>query len=230
MARLNRLVVPGEVHLVRQSAVPGALPFHDGAECEAFLASLRRAATERGVTIHGYALLPDTWLLLCTPAEEQSLGRMMQAISRWFVAAYNRRHGREGALWRSRFTAAPLAAGHVIDCLVYVEQAPVRAGLVQSPAEYPWSSAGPHVTGGRDLVLSSSVALWSLGNTPFEREAAHRRMLDGGLATDKMRQIEGRLLKGWGWANPEVLVQWTATGRRTVPMPRGRPSKVKVRE
>jgi len=227
MARLNRLVVPGEVHLLRQSAVAGELPFSDAAECEAFLETLRRAATERAVTIHGYALLPDAWLLLCTPSDEPALGRMMQAISRWYVTAYNRRHDREGRLWQSRFTAAPLAAEHVVDCLVYVEQAPMRAGLVQAAADHPWSSARYHVSGGRDPVVSSNAALWTLGNTPFEREAAHKRLLDNWLASDRHRQIEDRLLKGWGWAPDEVLTKWAAGGRRTVPLARGRPNKVR---
>lgn len=229
MARLNRLVVPGEVHLVRQAAVAGLAPFDDHGECQTFLASLRRAANEREVAIHGYCLLPDSWLLLCTPVEADSLGRMMQAISRWFVAGYNRRHAREGGLWRSRFTAAPLAPAHVVDALVYIEQAPVRAGLAAAPVEYPWSSAAHHANGARDPIVSGHPALWALGNTPFEREAVHRRLLETGIESRSTMQIESRLLKGWAWADPKMLVEWSAAGgRRTTPLARGRPAKVPI--
>jgi len=227
MARLNRLVVPGEVHLVRQAAAAGLAPFDDPGECDAFLASLRRAATERGVAIHGYCLLPDSWLLLGTPSQADSLGKMMQAISRWFVAGYNRRHARAGGLWRSRFTAAPLSAAHVVDVLIYLEQAPVRAGLVGAAAEYPWSSAPHHASGARDPIVSGNPALWALGNTPFEREASHRRLLETGITAQARSQIEDRLLMGWAWADSKVLAQWAAAGRRTTPLARGRPRRSK---
>lgn len=226
MARLNRLVVPAEVHLVRQAAVANLSPFDDADECTAFLVSLRRASSEHGVAIHGYCLLPDSWLLLCTPAQEESLGRMMQAISRWFVAGYNRRHARDGALWRSRFTAAPLATAHVVDVLIYVEQAPVQVGLTGAAAEYPWSSAPHHACGARDPIVSGNAALWALGNTPFEREAAHRRLLESGVGAQARVEIEGRLLKGWAWADQELLAAWAMAGRRTVPLARGRPRRV----
>src|SRR5258705_12960423 len=108
MARLTRLVVPGEAHLVKQSAIDGEKPFDQATDCEDFLACLRRAATERGVAVHGYVLLPSSWLLICTPTDADSLARMMQALSRWFVTAYNRRHAREGKLWRARLLTPPL--------------------------------------------------------------------------------------------------------------------------
>jgi len=225
MARLSRLVVPGEVHLVRQSAIAGQQPFADDVDCERFLDTLRRAAAERGVSVQAYALLPDAWLMLGTPASADALGKMMQALSRWFVTEFNRRHGRQGALWRSRFTAAPLSASHVIDAVLYVELAPQRSGLA-SALDYRWSSAPHHVTGARDPLLVGHRTLWGLGNTPFEREAAHGRMLDQGLAHSSAQTIEQTLLKGWAWASPAELESWAASGRRVVPLPRGRPRLV----
>lgn len=225
MARLSRLVVPGEVHLVRQSAVAGQQPFADYADCERFLDTLRRGAVERGVSIQAYALLPDAWLMLGTPVSADALGKMMQALSRWFVTDFNRRHGREGALWRSRFTAAPLSASHVVDAVLYVELAPQRSGLA-SALDYRWSSAPHHVTGARDPLLAGHRALWSLGNTPFEREVAHSRLLERGLAQSAAQTIEQTLLKGWAWASPAELATWSTSGRRVAPLLRGRPRMV----
>ena len=137
MARLSRLVVPGEAHLVRQLALGGAHPFQDDSDCQDFLEILRRASAEKGVAVHGYALLPDSWLAVCVPSAGEGLGKMMQAMSRWFVTAFNRRHGRGGPLWKGRFTAAPMSTEHVVDALIYVELAPVMRGLVSSATEYP---------------------------------------------------------------------------------------------
>ncbi|RQP26385.1 transposase [Piscinibacter terrae] len=226
MARLSRLVVPGEAHLVRQAVVEGAQPFAQDVDCRAFLESLRRAATEKGVAVHGYVLLPDSWLMVCVPSTADALGKLMQAMSRWFVTDFNRRHARTGSLWNGRFTAGPLAAEHVLDAVVYVELAAVRRGLAYLPAEHPWSSAGHHVLGGRDPLLAGHQALWALGNTPFEREAAHRQVLERGLSGAVSHAIESQLLKGWGWASAQTLAEWAERGRRTTPLQRGRPKSV----
>jgi putative transposase len=126
-------------------------------------------------------------------------------------------------LWRSRFTAAPVAAEHVVDTLVYVEQAPLRSGLVQRALDYPWSSARFHVRGGRDPVVSTHPALWTLGNTPFDREAAHARLLENDISDTTQDVIESTALKGWGWASVDQLQKWDVLGRRTSPRQRGRP-------
>jgi putative transposase len=226
MARLSRLVVPGEAHLVRQAVVEGAQPFAVDADCRAFLENLRRAATEKGVVVHGYALLPDSWLMVCVPSTADALGKVMQAMSRWFVTGFNRRQARTGPLWKGRFTAGPLSAEHVLDAIVYVELAPVRRGLAFLAAEHPWSSAGNHVLGTRDPLLTGHPALWALGNTPFEREAAHRQVLERGLPDAAGRAVEEQLLKGWGWAPARTLAEWAERGRRTTQLRRGRPKSV----
>jgi putative transposase len=165
--------------------------------------------------------------MLGVPSSAEALGKLMQALSRWFVTDFNRRHQREGALWRTRFTAAPLAASHVLDAIVYVESAPQRSGLASS-LDYRWSSAPHHVTGARDPLVVGHRALWALGNTPFEREAAHGRLLEQGLPDPAARTIEQTLLKGWAWASPAELESWSATGRRLMPLPRGRPKMVRL--
>jgi putative transposase len=226
MARLSRLVIPGEAHLVRQAVVDGVQPFAHDADCQAFLDSLRRAATEKGVVVHGYALLPDSWLMVCVPQAADALGKLMQAMSRWFVTEFNRRHGRMGPLWKGRFTAGPMAADHVLDAVAYVELLPVQRGLAFLPAEHAWSSARHHVLGVRDPLVAGHRALWALGNTPFEREAAHRSVLERGLGREATTAIENKLLKGWAWAQDMVLDEWSELGRRTIPLKRGRPKKV----
>jgi len=229
MARLPRLVVARQVHLMHQQALPGLAPLAQAAECEVFLAALRRAATERGVVVHGYVLLPERFMLVATPTDTGAPGRMMQALSRWFGAGHNRRHGRSGPLWQGRFVAAPLAAERVVDTLLYVEQAPLRAGLVPDALEHAWSSARLHATGGRDPLVVPHAALWALGNTPFEREAHWGRLLATPLAAARLQEIERTLLRGWPLATPATLQAWSdAGGRRTRPLPRGRPRKVAV--
>ena len=46
----------------------------------------------------------------------------------------------------------------------YVENNPVRAGLVQEPDEYPWSSAKSHVDKGEDIICKASYLQQDIKN------------------------------------------------------------------
>ena len=66
---------------------------------------------------------------------------MMQAIGRRYVACFNARYRRTGTLWEGRFEAALVdSERYVLACYRYIELNPLRAGMVTSPGDYPWSS------------------------------------------------------------------------------------------
>ena len=118
MARLPRLCLPGQLHLLLQRAQAGHPVFSVAADCVAYLGALREAAATHRVAVHAYALLPGQASLLVTPTDTLALGRMVQSVGRRFAAASNLRHGRSGALWQRRFSAAVVdAEAHFLDCL-----------------------------------------------------------------------------------------------------------------
>ena len=230
MARLSRLVVAGQAHHVSLRAVAGSDAFVDAADHVLFLDALRRSAAEHLVAIHAFVLLDSEVQLLATPAAAEDLGRMMQALARFYVGPFNRRHGRSGALWQSRFRAAPVGgAAELLSCMLYIEQAPHRSGLSGRVVDFAWSSAAHHAGIRSDPLLASvppASAYWLLGNTPFEREAAYAALLESPLPADKQARIEATTLKGWAMGSGEFIASLVAeTSRRTVARARGRPRK-----
>ena len=228
MARLSRLVVAGQAHHVSLRSVAGSDAFVDSADHALFLEALRRSGSENHVAIHAFLLLSDEVHLLVTPMEAEDLGRMMQALARFYVGAFNRRHGRSGALWQSRFRAAPVGgAAELLTCMLYIEQAPRRSGLSGLVVDFAWSSAAHH-GGVRSNPLLSSVppasGYWLLGNTPFEREAAYAALLESPLDAGEVARIEATTLKGWAMGSGEFIACLVAeTQRRPVARARGRP-------
>ena len=56
---------------------------------------------------------------------------------------YNIKRGRKGTFWAERFKSVIVEKGEtLINCLVYIDLNPVRAGLVDRPEDYRWSSLG----------------------------------------------------------------------------------------
>jgi putative transposase len=165
---------------------------------------------------------------MLVPDRADSLGRMMQSLTRQYVGPFNRKHGRSGALWQSRFCSAPVQSSiHLLGCVLYVEQAPLRAGFHGAAFEYPWSSACHHAglrSEGWLGAMPADSAYWALGNTPFERDAAYRHRLEQPLAAAEIQNIESNVLKGWALGSSQFLADIGASaGRRSTPASRGRP-------
>ena len=230
MARLSRLVVAGLAHHVSLHAVAGSDAFVDSADHALFLDAMRRSGAENGVAVHAGVLMGDKVQLLATPSVAEDLGRMMQALARFYVGPFNRRHGRAGALWQSRFRAAPVGgAAELLTCMLYIEQAPRRAGVSGAAVDFLWSSAAHHA-GTRNNPLWAAVppasGYWQLGNTPFEREAAYAALLESPLAASVLASVEATTLRGWALGSGEFIASLAAeTSRRPVARARGRPRK-----
>lgn len=225
MARLPRLVVPGLAHHVMQRGHSGQAVFVDAEDRRAYLATLDDAARAQGVEVLAYALLDTEVHLLLRPDKAESLAATMQAQGRRYVAAYRRRHGGSGTLWDGRFRAGVVEPGPpTLDVLRLIDGLPVRRGLATSPQAALWASAPHRLGAARDRLLTDPAEYWSLGNTPFDREAAYRALLAQGLDPAVEQRLEHAARHGWAVGSPEFLQRLAAeVGRVVRPRPRGRP-------
>lgn len=217
MARLSRLVLAGQPHLVQQRALDGRAAFTDEADRAHLIDILREGLAVERVELHAYALHQDELRLLATPVGPQALARLVQAIGRRYVVAYNRRNARRGTLWDGRFRACPVEPGEfVLAAMVWVEQEGETGNA---------SSAAHHLGTRRDSLITDPPAYWDLGNTPFEREVAWRRRLEVGLTEERVAQLHRALHGGWALGSPAFVVSAASASRPAAPRPRGRPRR-----
>lgn len=227
MARLPRLVIPHQAHHVTQSGIDGRVIFGDDADYQCFLDWLRQASKQFDVAIHAYALLPDRLHLLATPSDEPGLGKMMQWLGRYYVPYFNTKYQRSGLLWQGRFKATVIEAEqYFLPCCVLIEEMPVRQHLAQDASQYVWSSCQHHLGARTDPLLAGHAMYWALGNTPFQREAAYRELLERGLSSAHFRAIQEATQKAWVLGSDDYKAEMTKlTQRRVEPARRGRPRK-----
>ena len=227
MARLPRLALAGEAHL---AILPGrrAQPLCvDDEDRRRFVDALRDAAGQYRVALHAYTLLDDQCWLFATPADAAGLGACIQATGRRYVASFHRRHGGSGPLWAGRFRAGIVQPGTWSRlATLAVDLLAVRTGHAASAAEYPWSSVRQHLGLARDPLVTVGPAYWTLGNTPFDREAAYRALIDEGLTDAQWRRLEDAARHGWAVGDPDYLTELgRGIERPLAPRPRGRPRK-----
>ena len=129
-----------------------------------------------------------------------SLSEFVKEIKVGFSRFYNKRHGRRGFFWGDRFKSVVVENGEtLVNCLSYIDLNPVRAGLVQRPEAYRWSSIGYHLqTDNKDGFLSLDFGLRQFVTcSDKERLAHYRRFLyeTGAVDKDNGARIDKQVLE-----------------------------------
>ncbi len=227
MARAPRLTCAGQAHHLLQSGIDRQPIFRDDHDRLQFLRWLQEGARQFQVRIHAYVLMPDHLHLLATPVDQTGLGRMVQWIGRHYVPYFNRKYARSGTLFQGRFKTAVLESGpHLVNCMHYIESNPVRAGLVTAVEDFRWSSYAHHAGIKGDGVVTDHLMYWSLGNTPFQREANYRAQLDQEMSQAVTNALTTAVAKGQVMGSAAYQSELAKlTGRSVGAGRRGRPPK-----
>lgn len=225
MARLPRLYAPGVPQLVQACFARPLAHAHDqtpAAALDTLKDWLSLEAKRHHVAVHCWVIVLDRILLIATPPDAAALPRLMQGLGRRMAAGLV--HGR---VFEGRYRSTLVEDSWVSACMVWVESLPIRQGLVDTAARWPWSSAREHLgllpPGG---MLQHHADYWTLGDTPFARQAAYRARLQAGTTEARSRRIDQALHGQWALGSADFVAQLATQGsRRATPSPRGRPRK-----
>jgi putative transposase len=104
-----------------------------------FLAPLWRAVDRWELETHALCLMPNHYHLVVACLRD-SLSQATQRVNGIYAETFNAKYRRNGHLWGDRFALWQVRdEEHLAATCNYVRQNPVRAGLVQTAAEWPWS-------------------------------------------------------------------------------------------
>jgi putative transposase len=184
-----RLFVPGLSHHVRHRGNNRCDVFLDAEDRTTFLSIMGKAAREHDVAIHGYTLMTTHYHAQVTASDEDALPGMMQRLGD-YVRHFNTRHRRTGTLWECRYRASLiLDEAHWFNCLRYIEANPVRAGMLTTAADYPWSSYRCNALGFDDPLITPHPLYTELGRSVDERVARWREMCGEPLTERQLAHI-----------------------------------------
>ena len=200
MARMARLYVPGCAHHVIQRGNDRTACFRQRNDYLRYLEYLQSAAELHSVAIHAYVLMTNHVHLLLTPDDAGACGRMMQSLGRRYVRYFNSAHGRTGTLWEGRYKSTLVDTdSYFFTVCRYIELNPVRAGMVQHPAEYPWSSYLCNAQG-KDFSLLTPHSLYlGLGRHPGDRQRCYRAMFDQCIPQELIEDLRRATNHAWAF-------------------------------
>lgn len=164
MARLARLVIPGMPHHGTQRGNRRQQTFFNDGDYAAYLELMAQSCGQRGVEIWGYCLMPNHVHLIAVPSSEDGLRWAIGSAHERYTRRTNFRQKWRGYLWQGRFGSFVMDEPYLLAAARYVELNPVRAGLVRSAADWPWSSARAHLSGRDDCLVKAAALLAMIGD------------------------------------------------------------------
>ncbi len=224
MPRQPRFWYPGAVLHVIQRGNNRTSVFVDDEDRVRYIDDLYDASCKHDVAIHAYVLMTNHVHLLASPSQAYAMPRMMQTVGRRYVGRFNRIHDRTGTLWEGRYRAAVVDTDpYFFACMRYVELNPVRAGIVETPAEFRWSSHRANAFGEPDALVTHHSAYAALGDAVPLRRDAYSRMFATPLSDKELDSIRDATQFQWALAGESARRTMEAlTGRRTARLPMGR--------
>ena len=146
--------------------------FEDQEDFETFKALLLENKHRSGFLLHHYCLMNTHLHLLVSLPRLSRFSRSLQRLKWQYTTYYNRRHKRTGPLWRERFKSLLTEdAAYLHACGLYVEENPVKAGLVEKREDWPHSSAAYYVLGRKDSLIDPYEFDGSIEALPRMEEA-----------------------------------------------------------
>jgi len=167
----------------------GRLPiFAEASDARRFVVTLATAVERRPEAgLIAWCLMPNHWHLVFYPSADDTI----QSLLHWLTLTHTQRHraahgtAGDGHLYQGRYRSFPIAGDdHLLTVLRYVERNPLRAGLVASARDWPWSSlARP--------PLASGVARPALAASPVPRPRDWLDFVDSPLtAAEEAHDLE----------------------------------------
>jgi putative transposase len=229
MARLVR-VSPVDIpqHII-QRGNNRQVCFGNEEDMKAYLNWLKVFSKKHQVSVHAWVLMTNHVHLICTPQKESAISRMMQSVGHMYVQYYNRSYQRSGTLWEGRFKSSLVQSErYLLDLYRYVELNPVRAGMVEEPSAYSWSSYSINALGVKSDLQTPHPEYLALGRTKDERYCNYRELFKTHIETKLLKEIRDNINKGLALGNKRFTTQIEAlTNRRVTAKKAGRPRKRK---
>ncbi len=223
MARQPRIVLPGQPHHIVQRGNNRSSVFFADDDYRRYLEWLNEAADKYGCAVHAYVLMTNHVHLLLTPAAEEGIAKTLQTLGRRYVRYINYVYRRTGTLWEGRYKSTVIDnERYLLTCYRYVELNPVRAGMVEGPGDYRWSSYRGNALGVSVPLLTPHPLYVALGDNAVEQQMAYRALFTAHIDPEMLTSIRETTNKGWalgsGYFKQEIEAH---LGRRVDALPRG---------
>lgn len=140
MARPLRIEFSGALYHVTSRGNERKPIYREDDDFERFLAVLTHVCERYNWVVHAYCLMTNHYhLLIETP--DANLSKGMRQLNGVYTQSFNKHHHRVGHVFQGRYKAILVDKdAYLMELNRYIVLNPIRAKMVDTPDEWPWSS------------------------------------------------------------------------------------------
>ncbi len=141
MSRLPRNYMNTPFFHVITQGIEKSYIFEKPEDIKYYVKIMYKIKEEHNINIIAYCIMNNhTHMLIKTQLIEQ-LSKYMQRINTTYGKYYNKKYSRVGYVFRDRYKAEGIySEKHLYNCIKYIYNNPVKAGICNKPEEYPYSN------------------------------------------------------------------------------------------
>ncbi|MEK7699881.1 MAG: transposase [Planctomycetota bacterium] len=185
MARQLRIVFEGAFYHITSRGNLRDRIFFDDKDREMFLEILKKTKERYGYLLHAYALMDNHYhLLIETP--KANMSQIMQNINTSYTVYTNRKHQRSGHLFQGRFKGIVVDKDeYLITLSRYIHLNPVRAGIVQRPEDYRWTSYRAYINKTQETLVDITDTLSCFSESKTKAVRLYRKFCETGIGIEE---------------------------------------------
>lgn len=187
MSRPLRIEFSGAYYHVTSRGNRREAIYEDDEDRKSFLEIFRNVVEAFDWRCHAYCLMSNHYHLFVETAHG-NLSKGMRQLNGVYTQWSNRRHRRSGHLFQGRYKGILVDTdGYLLELSRYIVLNPVRAGMVNDPADWIWSSY--RATAGLDRSppwLTTGAILSGFGHRKGEARKAYQRFVHEGIGGESI--------------------------------------------
>jgi REP element-mobilizing transposase RayT len=199
MARPLRIQYSGAFYHVTARGNEKKRIYFSDADYDKFKYYVGKARGKYAFLLHCYVLMINHYhLVIETP--EANLNSIMHYINSSYTNYVNRKMKRSGHLLQGRYKSILIDHdSYLLELSRYVHLNPVRAGMVQKPEDYPYSSYGNFIGKRKDEIVNRDFILLMVSRLRKKAMHAYKNFVDnsvGASLDNPLKKIYGGAIAG----------------------------------
>jgi putative transposase len=189
MPRKPRIEFPGALYHVISRGNKKENIFFESAGKRRFLEKLLIYRNRYRFIVYAYALM-ENHIHLLVETGDVPLSKIMQGLLQSHTQWHNKKYRIVGHLFQGRYKAILCDKdAYLIALICYIHVNPVRAGLVEDPAYFPWSSHRAYLGLERSEIVDVAFALRQFSKNRSEAVRAYTDSVQEYLNRGKLKEL-----------------------------------------
>jgi len=227
MGRYRRYLQAGLIHHIVNRGNNRQAIFLEPDDQRHYLRCLYHYKKKYVFKLFAFCLMTNHVHLLLRVGDRGTISKIMQSLTVAYCRWYNYKYKNSGHVWQGRFSSSLVSDDeYLLTAMQYIEQNPVRAGMVKDIADYLFSSYKLNIRNASSKLLdrNENPAFCALGEDDAAKCFAYREMMQRLLNEDSLKDIRKSLEGNNGYLSERFRRQMEEMLPKK--RKRGRPRKI----